>query len=67
MSWSPCRNFAMEAPFLLSPRAFFGVSFLVPYCPFGQACYPAVMIHDLIVGRLTSLLTHRGQQRLSPC
>jgi hypothetical protein len=30
MSWSPCRNFAMEAPFLLSPRAFFGVSFLVP-------------------------------------
>ena len=30
MSWSPCRNFAIEAPFLLSPRSFFGVSFLVP-------------------------------------
>jgi hypothetical protein len=56
---------AIPASCLRGP--FFGVSFLVPYCPFGQACYPAVMIHDPIVGRLTSLLTHRGQQRLSPC
>ena len=69
MSWSPCAEFgnggAIPASCLRGP--FFGVSFLVPYCPFGQACYPAVMIHDPIVGRLTSLLTHRGQQRLSPC
>jgi len=56
---------AIPASCLRGP--FFGVPFLVPYCPFGQACYPAVMIHDPIVGRLTSLLTHRGQQRLSPC
>ncbi len=42
----------MEAPFLpLSPRAFFGVSFLVPYCPLGQACYPAVIINDLSLAR----------------
>ena len=56
---------AIPASCLRGP--FFGVSFLVPYCPFGQACYPAAMIHDPIAGRLTSLLTHRGQQRLSPC